>query len=576
MANLDVAYLLYEMADLMEFRGEDPFKTRAYRRAADSIAALPEEIRQVAGQGRLLSVEGIGRSIGEKVTEILATGTCAYLEELRQAIPPGLREVTRVPGIGPRTAFTLFSRMGIRSLEELEAAARDGRLRAIPGFGAKESQVLGALERVQERRERVPLAAVLPLAEAVLRHMRQSPDLVEIAVVGSVRRRRETVADLDLLCAAQDPSALIRHFLRIPLGGEVLRQEEDGAAVSTSLGRRIDLQAVPPDRYAAALLRATGSKAHYAQLEERARQLGLAAADGGGPAGTGWGDAGERAASEAALYRLLRLPYIPPELREGSGEIEAAADGRLPMLISRADLKGDLHAHSRWSDGTATIAEMAEAARALGHRYLAITDHTQSLAIANGLSPERVRRQAAEIAALNRGFGSSFRVLHGTEVDILKDGTLDLPDDLLAELDVVVASVHSHFRMSEEEMTERMARAIINPHVDVIGHPTGRLLTRRDPYPVDMERLLRLAAATGTAMEINCSPDRLDLTDAHVRLAKELGVRIAVNTDAHSVPELDLLEFGIGQARRGWLEAADVLNALGPDDLSRWLKREKG
>lgn len=575
MANLDIANLLYELADLMEFRGEDAFKVRAYRRAADSISALPEELEDVVREGRLLRVEGIGKSIADKVTEMLHTGTSTHLEELRQAIPPGLRDVTRLPGIGPKTAAALYTRLGVRSLDDLEAFTRQGLLREMPGFGAKkEIQVLAALARLKERRERVPLAALLPLAGAVLEHMRRHPAVTDAAIAGSVRRRKEEVSDLDLVCAATDMPAVMEHFVRMPLGGEVLQQGERFSSVSTGLGRRVDLRLVEPGEFAAALHHFTGSKEYNEQLRALAEDRGYLVNE----YGLEERETGARCLphSEAELYRMLGLPYVAPELREGRGEVEAAAGARLPRLIERADLKGDLHAHTRWSDGMAGAPDMAQAARSLGHRYLAITDHTQALAIANGLSPARVRLQAEEIAKLNRGFTDDFRLLHGTEVDILRDGSLDLPDEVLQELDVVVASVHSHFRMEEADMTERILQALKNPHVDILGHPTGRRLSGRDPYPLDMERVLHLAAKTGTALEINSSPDRLDLSDLNARQAKEQGARLCINTDAHAVPELQIQEFGIGQARRAWIEPGDVVNTLDTADLLRWLDKKKG
>lgn len=575
MSNLEVAQVLYELADLMEFRGDDPYKIRAYRRAADSILRLAAEVADLARAGRLLSIEGVGKSISELLKELLRTGTTAQLDALREAIPPGLVELTRVPGLGARTAAILHARLGIQSLEALEMAARQGQLRAVPGFGSKkEAQVLASLEQVKRRLQVAPLGAFLPLAGAVLAHMRAHPSVTDAALAGAVRRRQEVAAELVVVCAAGAPADALAHAARLSLGGGEVSRSSDHVTLMTGLGRPVTIRAVPPERFAAALLLYTGSDAHLTALHERAARLGyrldqdgLTALPTGAPA---------PATTEADIYRLLGLPYIEPELREGRGEIEAAGDGRLPRLVALTDLKGDLHTHSRWSDGAATILEMAEGARTLGHRYLAITDHTKSLAIAGGLTPERVRLQGAEIARINRSFTDGFRILHGTEVDILKDGSLDLPDEVLRELDVVVASVHSHFRLDEAEMTERIMAAIRHPYVDIIGHPTGRLLTRREPYPLAVERLLELAARTGTAVEINASPDRLDLSDLHARLAKDRGVKIAINTDAHSVPELGFLGYGLGQARRAWLEPGDIINAMEPDALRIWLEREKG
>lgn len=550
MDNLTVAAALYEIADLLELKGEDLFKIRAYRKAGEKVATLPVEVAELARQRRLTTLPGVGEAIAKKISELLTTGEMTYLEELRRAVPPGIRDLTRVPGVGAKTAMLLYTRLGIDSLDRLELAARQGELRDLPGMGVrKEKAILAALERLQTQSDRISIGAVRPAAEALAEHLRLHPAVDRVEVAGAIRRWRETVDDIDLVVATTDPAGVLEYLRTLPLAGEVLEAGGDRLTMTTSLGRRVDVVAVPPERFGRALLQMTGSEAHLTQL---------------GPL--------VDAPTETAIYQAMGLPYIEPELREGSGELEAARGAGLPCLITLADLKGDLHSHTRASDGTATLTEMAEAARARGHSYLAICDHSRSLAIAGGLSPERLLAQVAEIRRLNQRW-SDFRLLAGTEVDILKDGSLDFPDEILAQLDLVVASIHSHMKLDQPSQTERLLRAIRNPHVHIIGHPFGRVIGRRDPYLLDYDRILDACAETGTALEISASPSRLDLSDQHARLAKDRGVKLAIDTDAHSIQELELLEYGVGVARRAWLEPADVINAMDLPDLLDWLAR---
>ncbi|MDF2627865.1 MAG: DNA-dependent polymerase family [Symbiobacteriaceae bacterium] len=552
MTNRDVAQALYEIADLLELKGEDPFKIRAYRKAAEAVELLLEEIADLAAKNRLQAISGIGKAIGAKIQELLATGQIEYLEDLRRAIPPGVRALTRVPGLGARTAELLYTRLGIDSLDRLELAARQGLLRDLPGWGArKEAAILDALAKFRERGERVPLGAVRPVAGALAEYLLRHPAVRQAEVAGSIRRRRDTVEDIDLVVATDDSATVLAYVADLPIAGEIIGQAPDRIAMTTTLGRRMDVIVVPPAAFARTLLLMTGADAHIREL----------------------GDIPD-APTEAAIYQRLGLPFIEPELREGLGEIQAALAGRLPRLVTVQALKGDLHTHTRASDGTATLQEMAEAARSLGHQYLAICDHSRSLSIAGGLTPERLALQGNEIRRLNQTF-SDFRLLRGTEVDILRDGSLDFPDDVLADLDVVVASIHSHMHLDSHTQTERLLRAIHNPHVDIIGHPTGRILGRRDPYPLDIDRIIAACAETGTALEISASPARLDLSELHARLARQRGVKLVINTDAHSTLELQGLEHGVGQARRAWLEVGDVINALPLPNLLAWLNKEK-
>lgn len=553
MNNLDVAQALYEIADLLEVKGEEVFKVRAYRKAAEALGLLLEEVEELARQRRLTSIPGIGKAIATKIEELLNTGQIEYLEELRRAIPPGVVDLTRVPGLGAKTAMLLYSRLGIDSLERLELAARQGELKDLPGFTARrEAAVLASLEKLRTQSSRISIGAVKPVSEALTDHLRKHPAVLQVEVAGAIRRRKETVDDIDLVIATADAPTVLAYLRSLPLAGEVLAEGDDRLTMATTLGRRIDAITVPPERFARAWVQMTGSPAHLAAL---------------GPL--------PEAPTEEALYARLGLPLIAPELREGTGEVEAARSGRLPRLITRADLKGDLHSHTRASDGTASLLEMAEAARALGHRYLAICDHSRSLAIASGLTPERLLAQVGEIRKLNERW-TDFRLLAGSEVDILKDGSLDFPDEILAQLDLVVASIHSHMQLDEEAQTIRLVRAIQNPHVDIIGHPFGRVIGRREPYALNFEQVLDACAATGTALEISASPARLDLSDLHARFARQRGIKLAIDTDAHSVHELNLLEYGVGQARRAWLEPEDVLNAMELPALLDWLARPKG
>jgi DNA polymerase (family 10) len=549
--NLDVAAALFELAELLEFKDEEPFKVRAYRKAAQAVEQLHQGVAELARQRGLLKVPGIGKAIAATIEELLATGTIAQLEALRQAIPPGVRDLTRVPGLGGKTAMLLYSALGIDSLDRLELGCRQGELRAVRGIGAqKEAAILAALAGLRAQGDRVMLGAVRPVAFALADYLRRHPAVQQAEVAGSIRRRKEMVEDIDLVVATRDANAVLDYAAQLPVAGEVLERTQDRLVLTTTLGRRIDLVVVPPERFARTLLQMTGSTEHIEHLGDLPE-----------------GD------SEAAIYQAQGLAFIEPELREGRGELEAARTGRLPRLLTRADFKGDLHSHTTASDGTASLMEMAEAARRLGYQYLAICDHSRSLAIARGLTPERLALQGQEIRRANEAF-SDFRLLRGSEVDILKDGSLDFPDDVLADLEVVVASIHSHMRLDPAAQTERLLRAIANPHVDIIGHPTGRVLGRRPPYDFDMDKILHACAATGTALEISASPARLDLNEVHARKAKELGVMLVINTDAHSTIELELLEYGIGQGRRAWLEPADVINTLDLPDLLAWLRVE--
>jgi DNA polymerase (family 10) len=571
--NAEIARIFYQMADLLEIKGDNPFKVRAYQKAAQNIESLSEELTEIQARGELERIPGIGKDLAQKIAEMIQTEKLSVLEELKREIPEGLLELLTVPGLGPKKAKVLYEKLGIQSMEELEQAAKAGQLRDLPGFGLKtEQNILSGIELVRKGRERMLLGRALPLAEAIMKSLASLPEVHQISEAGSLRRRRETVRDIDILVTSSDPERIMDAFVKLPQVKEVMAKGTTKASILTREGMQVDLRVVEEECYGAALAYFTGSKAHNIRIREMANRQGLKISE----YGVFREDNGQRVAGEKEeeIYRILGLPYIPPELREDRGEIEAALEGRLPRLVEMEDIRGDLHCHSNWSDGGHSIREIAEAARRRGYAYIAITDHTQSLGIARGLRPESVEQQLREIEEVNRGL-QGFRVLSGSEVDIRKDGTLDLPDEILARLEVVVASVHSSFKMSRQAMTERIIRALRNPYVSILGHPSGRLLGEREAYEVDLEQVIRAARDTGTALEINSFPQRLDLDDIHCKRAKELGVVLAIGTDSHTNSQLETMSLGLAVARRGWLEDEDLLNTLPVEDLLARLRAKR-
>ncbi|MDI3280643.1 MAG: DNA polymerase/3'-5' exonuclease PolX [Bacillota bacterium] len=571
MKNYEVVWILEEIADLLELAGENPFKARAYRRAARSLEALDRPIGELVAEGSLREVPGVGEAIAGKIAELVTTGRLAYLERLRAQVPPGLKEMLAIPGVGPRLARLFYEELKIDSIAALEEAARAQRLRELRGVGAKvELNILQGIQRLRERPARVPLGVVLPIGEEIRAALAGLPGVRRAELAGSARRRRDTVGDLDFLVAAEDAAPVMAFFTRLPVGDEVLAQGEKKASVLHRGGFQMDLRVVRPEEFAPAWLYFTGSKEHNIRLRGLAQEKGYKLNEYGLFALPE--EKPVPAESEADLYRALGLPFIEPELREDRGEIEAARAGALPVLIERRELRGDLHVHSRWSDGTAALKDLKAAAAARGYEYLAICDHSKSLGIARGLDVQRLRAQWEEIDALNARGG--VRLLKGVEVDILADGRLDLPDEVLAELDVVVASVHTGLKQEAEQLWRRVEGALRNPHVDILAHPSGRLLGQREASALDLERVIALAAETGTALEINSFPDRLDLTDLMARRAAEAGVALVINTDAHAVDQLDYIEYGVATARRGWIGARHVLNTLPLTELLARLERK--
>jgi DNA polymerase (family 10) len=557
--NVEIARIFSEIADLLEISDGNPFRVRSFRRVAEVVRTLPEHVSAMLESGSLARVPGIGEGSLGRIREILETGTCSDHTELREAHPPGLLEMLRIEGMGPKTVKMVHRELGICSVDELEAAARAGHLAGLPRMGEKsQAKLLKAIAAHRQRSGRVLLGKALPVGLALLERLRAVPGVEQAELAGSCRRRVETVGDLDVLVAADESRAAMEAFVTAPEVLEVMLRGETKCSVRLTSGLQADLRVLSPGCFGAALHYFTGSKMHNIAIRDRGKRRGLRISEYGV-----FREADDTllgGATEEEVFAAVGLPFIPPELRENQGEIEAAEEGRLPRLVQPADLRGDLHVHSNWTDGNASIEEMAEAARALGYQYLAITDHSRSLAMAGGLDEVRLAEQRREVREVEQRLGGP-GLLSGIEVDILPDGSLDLPAEALAPLDWVVASVHSHFTLSEREMTERILRALRTGLVDCLGHPSGRLLGQRDAYPVDLERLIREAGRLGVAMELNAFPDRLDLDPLRCRRAKELGVPVAINTDAHATWHLAQRDFGIATARRGWLEPGDVLNA---------------
>jgi DNA polymerase (family 10) len=552
-----IAQIIDEMGTLLELRGENPFRVRAYHTAAQALVNLAGDLPEMIADGRLKEVAGIGDTMYSKIVQLATTGHLPSYDELRRSTPPGLVALLRIPGLGPKKIKVLHETLKIESMADLRAAGETGLIAKLKGFGGKtEAKILEGIAFVEKAGERILQSDALRLVAPILAAVRNHPQVIRAEVCGSLRRRAETIGDLDVLFSSKNAPAVLDTFVKLPQVATVLAHGPTKASVRLADGVQCDLRGVEDAQYPFALHYFTGSKAHNIVMRKRALARGLSlneyaltGADGPIPCET-----------EADLFEALELAEIPPELREDHGEIDAALAGRLPSLVERADLTGTFHCHSDWSDGGATLAEMAAAAQARGMQYLGIADHSRSAAYAGGLSIERVREQWAEIDGLNTRFGSKFHLFKGTECDILADGSLDYPDELLDGFDYVVASVHSIFNLPRDEMTKRIVRAVSNPRVTMLGHPTGRLLLARDGYNLDLDAVIDAAAAAGTMIEINANPHRLDLDAIHCRRARQKGVMIVINPDAHSVGGLDDLEYGVSVARRAWLCKDDVWN----------------
>jgi DNA polymerase (family 10) len=570
MTNGQIATTFRLIADLLEIKGEVIYKILAYRKAADSLESLGQSIHTVWQEGRLTQVDGVGKAIAEKIDELLSTGKLGFLERLGDEVPLSLVEMLKVPDLGPKKVALFWKQLGITNLAELEAAARAGKLRSLPGMGEKsEGRILAGIEALSRRSTRIPIGRAWPFAQELMAYLREVPAVQAVELGGSLRRMRAMVGDLDILVAADDSQDVVNAFVRRPDVARVLGQGETKASVEFEHGIQAQLWVHPRAHWGTALQYATGSKDHNVRLRELALKKGLSLSEHALTRADGSEITCDK---DEDVYAALGIPWIAPELREDRGEVQAALAGTLPRLIDTSDIRAELHAHTTWSDGKLSVYELGRAAAARGLKVLAISDHSHSLGVVRGMTPEDMRRQRAEIQDAQVKLGDAIRLLQGVEVEILADGRLDYPDEVLAEMDIVTASLHSSLRQPREKITERLLGVMRNPHVDVIGHPTGRLLPDREGADLDMDAVLVTAQESGVALEINAHPARLDLEDVYARRAVEMGIRLAINTDAHSQSDLELLLFGVATARRGWVEPQHVLNTWETDALVAWLK----
>ena len=571
MKNLEIARAFDLIADLLELKGENPFRIRAYRRAAQNLGTLTEDVETLAAQGRLDEIPGIGPDLAGKIGEYLETGRVEALESLRREVPAGLADLMGVPGVGPRTAKLLHDRLQVTDLGQLETLARAGKLRGLPGIQAKtEQNLLKGIALVRRGQARMPLGRALPLAEEIANALARVRGVKRVEPAGSVRRRKETVGDLDILVTSTDPARVMDAFARLPQVADVLERGPTKASVRHREGIQVDLRVVEPATFGAALQYFTGSKEHNIRIREMAVKKRLKISEYGVFREPG----GKRiaGATEEEVYAAVGLPWIPPELREDSGEIEAAQSRRLPTLVELDDIHGDLHCHTNATDGHHSVEALVAAARKRGYAYVLVSDHSRSTRIAGGLTADEALAHVERIRAIGRK-QRGITVLAGSECDILPDGSLDYPDNVLAQMDLVVAAVHSRFKQPRAEMTRRICRALENPYVNVLAHPTGRLIGLREPYDVDLEAVFAAARRHGKAVEINCYPERLDLNDVHARRARELGVLLAINTDTHALDQLDTMRLGVATARRAWVGPAEVINTWSVDKLRAWARK---
>ncbi|MDP2682438.1 MAG: DNA polymerase/3'-5' exonuclease PolX [Deltaproteobacteria bacterium] len=573
MENPDIAKIFEDIADLLEIKNENPFRVRSYRNAALIIGGLPESLRSVVlrDEKELEDIKGIGKSIHEKIVEIIKTGKCKFHDELLKELPPGLLDLLEVSGIGPKKVQLLYDKLGIKSVEELEKAARDGKLRDLPHMGEKtEEKILKAIEELKSHKGRFRISLALSYAEPLIDYLKKIPGVIKVEPAGSLRRWKDTIGDVDILVTCKKGAVVMERFVKYPDVKDVLAKGETKSTVMLKCNLQVDVRVLEEKSFGSALQYFTGSKSHNIAIRDRAKRMGLKISEYGVfDEKTDKWIAGR---TEEDVYKAVGLPFIPPEIRENMGEIEAAEKGSLPKLIEIKDIKGDLHVHTIESDGIHTLEEMVAYAMQKRYEYIAVTDHSKALGITHGLDEPRVLKQIKEIDRINSQF-KGFRILTGTEVDIKGDGSLDLDADVLKKLDCVVGAVHSRFNMTMEDMTDRIITAMATGLVNIIAHPTGRIIAAREPYPVDMSRLMQAAKKYNVILELNSYPERLDLNDSYLRLAKDMGVMVAISTDSHNRQHMDFIRFGIHTARRGWLEKKDVLNTRPLKEVLRILKK---
>ena len=572
MKNQEIAKVFNDIADILEIKGDNPFRIRAYRRAAQNIDGFAGDIAETPEE-ELRKIPGIGHDLAEKIKEYVTTDHLEFYEELKKEVPHSLVEMLSVPSLGPKTVKMLFEKLKINNIDELEQLAKKGELKGLPGIQAKtEENILKGIAMVRRRTDRFPIGRVLPIAEDILKKLKAAAPVKEIALAGSLRRWKDTIKDIDMLATSRDPKKVMNVFTRLPHVKEVLMKGPTKSSIVTGENIQVDLRVVEEDSVGAALAYFTGSKAHNIRLREMAVKKGLKINEYGVfDVKTNKKIGGK---NEADIYKALGLLFIPPELREDTGEIEAAFERKLPELFELGDIKGDLHVHTKYSDGSHDIEELVDEARKRGYKYIAITDHSKGLGVARGMSIEKLLEQNKKIEAVNKRL-KNFFLLSGVEMDIRSDGTMDYPDEVLKKLDIVIASIHSGFRQSKEQLTKRLVSAMKNPFVSIIAHPTGRLIGERDAYDVDIDEVLMTARDTGAAIEVNAYPLRLDLSDIYIRKAKGMGIPLAISTDAHVAYQFDFMRYGVGIARRGWLEKKDVLNTYPYKALLKRLKNKQ-
>lgn len=585
MENVEIAQILNDYADLLDIQGENPFRVRAYRKAVQTIESLSRPVAELVEEGEdLTNLPGIGVSIAEHIQEILRTGTLKAFEELRKDVPATLAELVQLEGLGPKRTKQLYRELGITSIADLQEALDAGKVEALPGFGKKSAEkIRQSIRTFKQRPERFKLMDADQLVRPLLDYLRNAPGIEQLEVAGSYRRRMETVGDVDILVTCENPKPVMKRFQSYPQVARVVAAGTTRGTVILRSGLQVDLRILPDRSYGAALHYFTGSKAHNISVRKLGVERGLRISEYGifrVPKGKKAEEMGKEegkrigGAKEEDVFRAVKMAWVPPELREDRGEIAAGQKNKLPTLISLDDIRGDLQMHSKWSDGNNAIEEMVRACKDRGYEYCAITDHSKAVRVAGGLDVQDLKKQWKEIEEVRKRV-REIHLLAGSEVDILPDGSLDLPDDVLEQLDVVVASVHSKMNMTKVQMTKRVLKALAHPRVHILAHPTGRQINRRDPFAIDLEEVFQAAKEHDVALELNAQPDRLDLNDVHVYRARELGVKIVINTDAHSVEQLRFMRYGIDQARRGWLEKGHVLNAMPWGKLQKWLRRRR-